>query len=176
MTRDRSKSLTTRVTEAACPFCSHKLDAVSSVGAEVTPEPGDFTVCIECCNVLCFDANMQLCKSALTDIPMHSRLSFAKIVQHCGEMKAARGQQFDIKWIDVGREPQCAPNPAYPKGVRLDVTNGAPGCWTGLPYPAKRCGYYAVKCRSCGMTALVTTAGRLDDPRSVKLPCKGRLM
>jgi hypothetical protein len=176
MTRDRSKSLTTRVAEAACPYCSHKLDAVSSVGAEVTPEPGDFTVCIECCNVLRFDANMQLCKSALTDIPMHSRLNFAKIVKHCGEMRAERKNQFYIQWIDKNREPECAPDPDFPEGIDLDMTKGERGCVALLPYPAKRCGYYAVQCRSCGMTAIVTTAGRADDPRSVKLACEGRVM
>jgi hypothetical protein len=103
---------------------------------------------------------------------MHSRLSFAKVVKHCGEMKAARGQQFHIEWIDGKREPECASDPNFPEGIDLDVTKGKRGCVALLPYPAKRCGYYAVQCRSCGITAIVTTAGRPDDPRSVKLACE----
>jgi hypothetical protein len=82
-----AKSKTTRLPPSFCPFCFHVLDAVSSVGAEVVPEPDDFTICIGCCHVLRFDANMQLCESALTDIPMHSRLRFAKVVKHCEEFR-----------------------------------------------------------------------------------------
>jgi len=31
----------------------------------------------------------------------------------------ARMSDFHIKWIDRGREPQCAPDPAYPNGKDL---------------------------------------------------------
>lgn len=80
---------------------------------------------------------------------------------------------FDITWHDSGREPHCAPNPAYPNGIDLDVSLGLhPTCRTDLPYPAKRCGYYVVKCSRCGLEIAVTTAGRPDDPRSVTLACK----
>jgi len=80
-----------------------------------------------------------------------------------------------IEWIDRHREPQCAPNPAYPDGIDLDATRGLPGpsCKVIVPYPAKRCGMYAIKCDVCGVTVAITTAGRPDDPRSVKVPCKG---
>jgi hypothetical protein len=77
------------------------------------------------------------------------------------------------KWIDGGREPQAKPNPRFPDGVDLDLTHGsARHCKVKLPYPAKRCGYYALLCTRCRMSAVVTTAGRPDDPRSVMLPCK----
>jgi hypothetical protein len=80
---------------------------------------------------------------------------------------------WQIDWIDRGREPQCAPNPKYPRGVDIDSSDGAEKtCASALPYPAKRCGYFVVKCRTCGMTAMVTTAGRPDDPRSLRLACK----
>lgn len=80
-----------------------------------------------------------------------------------------------VTWIDRGREPQCAPNPAYPEGIDMDATRGLPGpsCKVALPYPAKRCGIYMVTCSVCGASAWITTAGRPDDPRSLKLPCKG---
>jgi hypothetical protein len=83
--------------------------------------------------------------------------------------------RFQIQWIDRGREPQCAPNPEYPNGIDLDETNGKLGCTVQLPYPAKRCGLYAVRCLLCGRSIIVTTAGRPDDPRSIKLACQQRL-
>lgn len=77
-----------------------------------------------------------------------------------------------IKWHDAGREPQCAPNPAYPNGMDVDVSDGATlTCLADLPYPAKRCGTYTVECEKCGLRIAVTTAGRPDDPRSVKIAC-----
>lgn len=90
-----------------------------------------------------------------------------------------QGAMIKVSWIDSGREPTQKPNPAYPKGMDLDLTHGAKvACLVDLPYPAKRCGYYAVKCDACGYSAVVTTAGRADDPRTVKVPCtnwkKGR--
>ena len=77
------------------------------------------------------------------------------------------------KWINGGREPQANPNPKYPNCVVLDLTNGERRrCKVELPYPARRCGYYAVQCTRCRTTAVVTTAGRPDDPRSVTLACR----
>ncbi len=85
--------------------------------------------------------------------------------------------QFDIKWLDRGREPQCPPDPTYPHGKDVDfitafLQDGWPTCKAELPYPAKRCGVYLVECKGCGSTVACTTAGRPDDPRSVTLPCK----
>jgi len=80
---------------------------------------------------------------------------------------------ISVEWIDGGREPQCAPNPRFPNGIDLDAAHGASAtCAVPLPYPAKRCGYYVVKCKACGLSVAVTTAGRPDDPKSVKLACK----
>jgi hypothetical protein len=79
----------------------------------------------------------------------------------------------DVQWIDSGREPKVAPNPAYPHGIDLDMSKGRnPSCLIELPYPAKRVGYYAIKCNNCGWTGVITTAGRPDDPRSVRVLCK----
>lgn len=81
---------------------------------------------------------------------------------------------FKIEWIDAGRESTCAPNPAHPNGVDLDMASSLNrACTAVLPYPAKRCGYYHVECKSCGLQFAVTTAGRADDPRSVRVNCKG---
>lgn len=86
---------------------------------------------------------------------------------------AVRGMSdFAIEWIDSGREPQCAPCPAYPKGKDCDCSLGAAAtCTAFLPYPAPRCGYYLVECKTCGLRIAITTAGRPDDPRTVTLAC-----
>jgi hypothetical protein len=76
-------------------------------------------------------------------------------------------------WVDGGREPQCAPDPAYPEGKHLDISDGARlSCITGLDWPAPRCGYWLVECKECDLSVMVTTAGRPDDPRSIRLACK----
>jgi len=80
-------------------------------------------------------------------------------------------KQFDITWIDHGREPKGAPNPNFPNGRDIDITKGQPSCEVLLPYPARRRGLYIVRCKICNELTGVTTAGRPDDPRSVKLPC-----
>jgi len=80
-----------------------------------------------------------------------------------------------VKWIDGGREPQNKPDPRYPDGIDVDGSAGALiNCTTPLPYPAKRCGHYLVTCVDCDQRVVVTTAGRKDDPRSVRLACKRR--
>jgi hypothetical protein len=81
--------------------------------------------------------------------------------------------QFRIKWHDAGREPQVAPNPAYPNGMDVDASDKSrKHCTVELPYPAKRCGYYVIACLVCRMNFACTTAGRPDDPRSMTVNCK----
>lgn len=81
-------------------------------------------------------------------------------------------EQFKISWVDSGREPQCEPNPAYPNGKDIHAPADAEQtCMVKLPYPAKRCGLYVVRCEKCGMSVGITTAGRPDDPRSIVLEC-----
>ncbi len=80
---------------------------------------------------------------------------------------------LQVRWIDAGREPACKPNPAYPDGIDLDLrTEPGPSCSTPLPYPARRCGSFIVRCAVCGLRVAVTTAGRPDDPRSLAVTCK----
>ena len=78
-----------------------------------------------------------------------------------------------VAWIDLKRQPTAKPNPRFPNGVDVDLSNGAPiNCTAQLPYPARGCGYWVVKCSVCGIQALATAAGRPDDPRSVMIACK----
>lgn len=79
---------------------------------------------------------------------------------------------WQIEWIDRGREPQCAPNPKYPNGIDIDSSHGASvTCFSKLPCPAPRIGLWMVTCRTCGRREAVTTAGRPDDPRSLRMAC-----
>lgn len=85
--------------------------------------------------------------------------------------------QFKIEWHDAGREPKLPANPAYPEGIDLDLSSRLrDSCKTPLPYPAKRYGYYEIECLKCGSHIGVSTAGRRDDPRSVKIGCWSRKM
>ena len=78
---------------------------------------------------------------------------------------------FVVEWVDGNREPQCEPDPMFPQGKDLFIATGEPTCGVALPYPAKRCGLYIVECKKCGLRIGVTTAGRSDDPRSVRMSC-----
>lgn len=78
-----------------------------------------------------------------------------------------------VTWYDGGRWAQEQPDPRFPDGVDLDISNsGWPSCSTALPYPARRCGYYLIECSRCGYRGVCTTAGRADDPRSIKFNCR----
>jgi hypothetical protein len=81
---------------------------------------------------------------------------------------------FDVMFLDSGREPQCKPDPKFPEGRHIVL--GDPRkermCTRNIPFPAPRCGLYAVRCLECGYTAMLTVAGRPDDPRIVSMPCK----
>ena len=81
-----------------------------------------------------------------------------------------------VTWIDSGRTAKGKPDPRYPEGidVRLPHDKNRPTCRVELPYPAPRIGFHLIECERCGYSAVVTAAGRCDDPRSVTLPCRTR--
>lgn len=79
-----------------------------------------------------------------------------------------------IAFVSTGRLPQCPPDPAYPLGIDIDLSGGATKtCKTSLPYPAPCCGTWIVVCDDCGYGVAVTAAGRIDDPRTLKVACPG---
>ncbi len=81
--------------------------------------------------------------------------------------------RYEIHFLTTGRLPQCPPNPAYPLGIDIDISEGVTRtCKASLPYPAQCCGTWIVKCLDCGYVAAVTAAGRVDDPRTIKIGCK----
>ncbi|MET4187667.1 hypothetical protein ABIB86_000384 [Bradyrhizobium sp. JR1.7] len=81
--------------------------------------------------------------------------------------------KIDVTFVTNGRKAQCAPNPAHPNGIDVDLAHGAKSaCLANLPYPAECCGILIARCKTCGASAAITTAGRPDDPRTVTLACK----
>ena len=83
--------------------------------------------------------------------------------------------EVEIVFLDSGRSPKCPPNPKYPEGIVVDFSQGfgeVDRCIVDVPYPAPRCGAYHVHCKQCGLVVAMTVAGRVDDPRTVVLPCK----
>ena len=81
-----------------------------------------------------------------------------------------------VVFVDSGREPQCPPDPEFPNGMSLDLSNDKrPACGFEIPYPAPRCGMMLVTCPECGKKAGFTVAGRPDDVKFVVLPCKSKL-
>ena len=82
-------------------------------------------------------------------------------------------EHLTVEWVDRNREPSCSPDPDYPDGKDISLV-GYDGdtCKKNLPYPAKRCGIYIVRCKKCEQSIGCTTAGRPDDPRSIELMCK----
>lgn len=78
---------------------------------------------------------------------------------------------------DAQREPQVPFNRDHPWGQTIDVTMGRePSCTVELPWPADRCGMFVAECLTCGFTVGLSAAGRVDDPREVKMPCMKRPM
>jgi len=84
----------------------------------------------------------------------------------------AHKENMKVIFLDSEREPKCPPNPDYPHGMYVDMSQGAERtCEVKIPYPAPRCGVMVVECLKCGLRNGVTVAGRPDDPRKVKLAC-----
>ena len=82
---------------------------------------------------------------------------------------------IEVVFLDSGCEPQCKPDPKYPNGKDIEIAGGAVRCCSNLPYPAPRCGVYEITCNDCGLKVALTVAGRVDDPRTITIPCKVKL-
>lgn len=71
---------------------------------------------------------------------------------------------------------QCDADPLFPQGKNPDISKGEISCLIDLPYPAPECGIHIIHCHACDLKIGVTAAGRADDPKSVRVPCKGRVL
>lgn len=80
---------------------------------------------------------------------------------------------IDVQFIDAGRQPTQPPDPKHPDGVWVDLAADAKkSCTRNLPHPAPRCGRYEITCQTCGYRAVITVAGRADDPSMITMPCR----
>jgi hypothetical protein len=79
---------------------------------------------------------------------------------------------ISVQFLDSGRTAKEKPDPRYPDGKRINLAAPeARSCTRNLPFPAPRCGQYDIICGLCGFRALITVAGRPDDPCMITLPC-----
>lgn len=52
-----------RIKPSSCPHCNYLMDAAFSPGDEsARPNPGDLTICINCAEILQFDADLMMQK------------------------------------------------------------------------------------------------------------------
>jgi LSD1 subclass zinc finger protein len=80
------------------------------------------------------------------------------------------------QWYSDKREPQGLADPKYPHGHDFDTSGGSGStCSTTLTYPAKGCGKWHIKCAVCQNSAMITTTGRVDDPKSIRMGCITRI-
>lgn len=49
-----------RVPQAKCPLCGHKLDAAAGIDTDASPDPDDYSVCINCASPLIYCADLTL--------------------------------------------------------------------------------------------------------------------
>lgn len=80
-------------------------------------------------------------------------------------------EKFHISFNEFGTgKAKCPPNPGYPDGCHIRFNKQ--GCIVELPYPAPECGAYTVTCKECNYSCAITSVGRIDDPKSIEMPCK----
>jgi hypothetical protein len=83
------------------------------------------------------------------------------------------GARFSVDWIDGARVATYPADPSYPDGQAIDVAlDAVRACRVELACPAAGVGLWLVVCRGCGYAITLSTAGRADDPKSVRLPCR----
>jgi hypothetical protein len=78
------------------------------------------------------------------------------------------------RWISRHRKPTQPSDSMYPDGIDVDASRGRAFCSITLDHPTAECGLWIVTCDVCNQRILLTTAGRLDDPRSLKMACRPR--
>jgi hypothetical protein len=72
---------TTRLPAQHCPNCRHKLDAATPATKDlIIPKPNDYTICIECQQILQFDADMILHKRRFEEVDEKCKADIAKAI------------------------------------------------------------------------------------------------
>lgn len=98
----------------------------------------------------------------------------ASMIEARHEFSAGVVMSIKVTFYANGRgKARCAPDPKYPDGMIIDAAKpGEQACAVDIPYPAPECGQFLVYCETCRMSMIITAAGRPDDPKSVRIPCK----
>lgn len=56
-----------------CPYCNTLLNATTSINNKKNnPKPGDFSICINCAEVIRFDQNLKLKKSSIEEAKFYN--------------------------------------------------------------------------------------------------------
>jgi hypothetical protein len=75
-----------------CPGCGAKLDAARAVDADAaSPDPGDFSICLDCGHLMAFDDQRML--RDLTDDEMHQIAGDRRVLA----VQRARGEAMKAK-------------------------------------------------------------------------------
>jgi hypothetical protein len=91
-----------QVPESFCPKCFTLLDAVSNLYGRNAPDPGDFTICINCASVLRFDENFQFALAKFDDIPIQLRSEFAMLKYAVEEIQDKNRKPGATPWSSGG--------------------------------------------------------------------------
>jgi hypothetical protein len=86
-----------------------------------------------------------------------------------------KAKHHTVTFVPSGRgKAQNPPDPQYPNGMdvgMVEVGDVAATCLVELPYPAPECGRYHVDCSRCDISIALSVAGRVDDPKTVRIKC-----
>jgi hypothetical protein len=75
-------------------------------------------------------------------------------------------------FVGTGLRPRCPPDPRYPDGKAFDLAGDGPSCVVDLEHPAPSVGQWVIVCEICGYRLIATAASRVDDPKTIRVPCK----
>lgn len=85
--------VTTHIKPSPCPACGHVMDAATAVFDDVTPKPGDATVCINCAALLQFADDLSYKPANTHELPLDALEQLADVQAAVRKMHRAKGPQ-----------------------------------------------------------------------------------
>ena len=79
-----------------CPYCSYQVDCATTITDKGPPEPGMFSICINCMNVCVFAEDMSIRKPTLEEIAAVGDMEWGIVQRTIKALKEAK-QQWDAK-------------------------------------------------------------------------------
>lgn len=80
---------TTRLSESACPTCGKTLDAATHM-TDVSPSPGDCTICLGCQDILIFTEELGLRRPTDQELETLPLLEISQVQRSLAAVKARR--------------------------------------------------------------------------------------